>query len=122
MMLKRELLYFMIFVIFASIVLIIFYKRGTTSDPCEIQKELYKIKIDSGLVINKYIDSENHAMKTLTVKTNDGDYQLLFIHYENWAAFDSVKIMDEISKSPNSFVFVVNNEFTFELKLDCEYN
>jgi hypothetical protein len=119
-------IYYMVFfgTVMIGIMGLIFYRntRGSSpEDPCEIHKELFVIRIDSGVIKDKYVDRENHAMKTVILNTNDKDYELLFIPYDNWTNFDTVKVNDIISKPPNSFVFSVNNQFKFELKLDCKY-
>jgi hypothetical protein len=121
-MIRKESLYFMIFVIVVGALAIVFHKRGTTSDPCEIHRELFTIEIDSGRITNKYIDRDNHAIKTVIVNAEGKDYSMLFIPYDNWTDFDKIKINDVITKNANSFTFTVNNEFGFTLKLECKFN
>jgi hypothetical protein len=122
-MIRKELIYFMIFIILISILVIAFYEQGADpSDPCDFHHELFALAIDSGKVTEKYIDRENHAIKTLVISVQGRDYELLLTPYENWPDFEAIEIDDIISKEPNSFNFSVNKNFSFKLKLDCNYN
>jgi hypothetical protein len=123
---KRDIIQVIFFgIMMIALAGIIFFRDprvSSSGDPCEIHKELFAIEIDSGVVKEKYVDRENHAMKTVVFNVNNKDYELLFIPYDNWTDFDRIKINDVIRKLPNSFVFFVDNGFKFELKLDCKYN
>ncbi len=124
-MIRKDIFYI---VFFGGIIIvmmgIIFFRntRGKSpEDLCEIHKELFNIQMDSGYVVDKYVDRKNHAIKTVILNSNGKNYRLLFIPYDNWRDFDSVKVNDMVVKKPYSFDFVVNNEFAFTLKLTCAY-
>lgn len=75
--------------------------RGTSSeDPCEIHRKLFTVEIDSGLVIDKYIDRSNYAMKTVVINAHGRNYMLLFIPFDNWDDFERIQRNDVIRKSP----------------------
>lgn len=121
---KRISFFQIVFVVVVMIgLLFLINNRGTSSeDPCEIHKKFFMAKIDSGLVIDKYIDRRNHAMKTVVIDANGENYMLLFIPFDNWDDFERIQRSDLIRKSKDTFALTVNNEFSFELKFDCKYN
>jgi hypothetical protein len=97
-------------------------QRDELNFECEHHKDLYHRQV-VGFIIEHYVDSVDHARRTVIIRDHNGkDYEVWFSPYNNWNDFERIKVNDVISKSPNSFVFLVNNEFKFELKLECKYN
>ena len=123
-MMSKQQGYYAIFlgILIVGLMLLIYTKNSSPDDPCEIHRNLFEIKIDSGRVQDKYVDRDNHAMKTVIISSEGKSYKLLFIAYRNWEDFDKIEINDVISKPGNSFSFKINNEFQFNLRLDCEYS
>lgn len=121
-MIRKETLFFMLLVIVIGSIAVLFFKRGVSSDPCETHRELFLTEIDSGRVTDKYIDQENHAIKTIILSVNKESYEIQFIPYDNWTDFDKIRINDLVKKPSNSFLFSINHDYTFLLMLDCEYS
>ncbi len=109
----------MLVVIFISALIIVFVKPSKSNS--DMHKELFIDQIEHGLIINKFIDYDNHALKTVEIKTNAKTYKVLFIPYDNWTDFEKINIGDSISKPPKSFHFRINNEYEFQLKLERDY-
>ena len=81
----------MIFVI--GLLLIIPNKRlGESSDVCKIHKELFQSKFDSAIVSEKYIDTKNHALETVKIKTSDKILTIYFIPDVNSDDFEIIKM------------------------------
>lgn len=91
-------------------------------DNCDHHKELFMDSIKSGVVLQKYVDNVNHAVKTVQVRSMGKTYDVLFIPFHNWQDFDSVKVGDSVYKPARSFRFTLNGRHTFVLNYECAYN
>jgi hypothetical protein len=121
-MTKRDLFYALTFGIAMMGFLFFMWTRGTSpEDPCLVHKELFFAKIESGIVVSKMIEKENHGAKKITIKIKDKTYEMEFIHYDNWTDFERINVDDVISKPAKSFHFIVNETSEFDLKYDCSY-
>jgi hypothetical protein len=119
---KSKLLIFIGGILTAILLFFLIRKVGQRDElnlVCAYHKDLYNNHV-VGVITDHYVDSTDHARRTVII--NDQyrkEYEVWFIPYENWADFDKIKVNDTINKQPHSFVFLVNNEFRFELKLEC---
>jgi hypothetical protein len=110
----------MIFVI--GLLLIIPNTRlGESSDVCEIHKELFQSKLDSAIVIEKYIDTKNHALETVKIKTIDKTLTIYFIPDVNSGDFEIIQIGDVVSKREHTFELNVLTKKVMTLDYHCKY-
>jgi hypothetical protein len=86
---------------------------------CRSYKDIYQIQLDSGVVIKKFINYENHAKKTVLIKEGNKTYEIFFLLKENYSDFERINLMDKISKPANSLLFKVNNLKQFEFIVEC---
>ena len=101
---------------------IYFYsERDKPSYICEYHKHFYLAELLSGRVIEKYIDKENHAIKTVFIKDNVKIFRILMISDSNINDYEKLKVGDIINKSPKALTLKVNNKYQFKLDIDCKY-
>ena len=101
---------------------IYFYsERDKPSYICEYHKDFYLAALSSGSVIEKYIDTEKHAIKTVLINEGGKVFKIYMIAYPNWKDYEMLKVGDLITKKPKSFDFKVNDDYQFELEMDCKY-
>ena len=106
------------------ILLMLIFRIGdktVSNDPCELHRELFFSEITSGVIIDKFIEKENHATKKAIIKDLNKTYEVLFMPYANWTDFEKIRIGDSITKPSNSFHFSVNHNGDFQLDFQCEY-
>lgn len=119
---KTDLFYLVFFTIVMSGLFFLMNTRGTTSDdPCELHKELYFQEIDSGIVVDKVTETENHSLQKVKIKSKDKYYILILMLWANQRDFENINIGDSISKPAKSFHFRNNNGYEFEVKFKCTY-
>jgi hypothetical protein len=116
---KKSLIYFMLVAIAAMIVA--YLTVGTTSNICEMHRKLFLTPLQSGVVTNKFIDTENHSFETIIIEEADKSFTLLLVPDSNDSDFEKIKIGDTITKTSKSFLFTINSNHQFEFKIDCEY-
>jgi hypothetical protein len=119
MTIRKWQLYFMLFAIACMITIIL--TVGQTSNICEMHKDLFFAHIRSGVVIEKFIDKENHSFETIVIKDGDTSLTLLLIPDANDRDFDHINVSDSITKSANSFRFIINKKYEFEFQIDCNF-
>ncbi|MEB3347730.1 hypothetical protein U6A24_19795 [Aquimarina gracilis] len=104
--------------IFPIIAFIFIYLNINQIPSC---KEAYKLQKDvmySGTVQNKYIDTNNHMLRTIEL-TNNGGMHKLVLSYDKSNLFDYVSKKDSIVKSKGGYgVLVYRNGSITEIKLD----
>lgn len=120
MKINNSAIYFMLVFILISAGIIIFTKPRQSPN-CNWHKELFFDEIRSGVIINKFIDYDNHAIKMVELKAKNKTYKILFIPSDNMADFESIKIGDTVSKPIKSFQFTLNRGYKFQLKYNCAY-
>lgn len=116
---KKGLVYFML----GAIVLmtITYLTVRPTSEICELHEKLFLDSLNSGRVVNKFVDSANHSIETVVIKEDDRLYKLLLVPDINDKDFEKIRVNDKITKSARSFVFKLNDHYEFEFKIDCEF-
>ena len=78
----------------------------------------------SGIVINKYIDYENHAYKTIKFTSNEKVNESILFVLDKSSAYDFIAEGDSIAKNKGDLMVRVYRDFTLrEFKLDygCEH-
>lgn len=119
---KNNIPYFIIMGVSMILVLVFtITDKSTSSDPCDLHRVLFLGEITSGVVIDKFIEKENHATKKVIIKELNKTYEVLFTPYANWTDFEKIRIGDSITKPSNSFHFSVNHNGDFQLDFQCDY-
>ncbi|MCU0397149.1 MAG: hypothetical protein MUC73_03505 [Cyclobacteriaceae bacterium] len=119
MVIRKWQTYFMLVAIAGMIIILL--TVGKTSDICKMHEELFHAHLTSGVVINKFLDKENHSFETVVIQEGDKSFTLLLVPDANDKDFEHIKVKDKITKNLNSFRFVVNGEYEFEFQIDCNY-
>jgi hypothetical protein len=106
------------------ILILVFIVTDKTNyhDPCELHRELFLNEITSGVVIDKFIEKENHAKKKVFIKELNKTYEVSFTFYANWTDFEEISIGDSITKPPKSFHLRVNHKRDIQLDFQCDYS
>lgn len=112
----------MFWVSFVLLFSAISYFTTKQENVCIIMRDFFLADVTNGVIVEKYIDSRNHAIRTIIIEASEKRYKVLFIHYDNWNDFDRLSVGDTLEKPLNSFKFLVKNGFTFELQYDCDYS
>lgn len=121
MKINNSAIYFMLaFILIAALIIVFVEPRDSTH--CDEHKELFFHEIKSGIITEKFIDYDNHALKIVVLKANNRSYKMLFVPYDNWNDFERIRVGDTISKSLKSFHFTINKDYVFQLKYDCPYS
>lgn len=89
---------------------------------CHILKDIYHPAIEKGVIVEKYVDTKNHAIMTVIIDDNGKRYKVVFIPFDNWNDFNRLTVGDTLEKPLNSFKFLVKNGFEFQLQNDCDYS
>lgn len=79
-------------------------------------------KITSGVVIDKFIEKDNHGKKKVIIKELNKTYEVSFTFYANWTDFEGISIGDSITKPPKSFHLRVNHNKDIQLDFQCDYS
>ena len=119
MALKKWQLYFMLFTIAGMIAILLTVRK--TSYICEIHEDLFRSQLKSGIVVRKFVDKANHSFETVVIQEGDKSFTLLLVPDANDKDFERIKVNDQITKASNSFHFLVNSEYAFEFKIDCDF-
>lgn len=109
----------MIIAIGAMIITVLTVPRN--SNICDIHKELFLTSLNSGIIVDKFVDKENHSFKTIIIKENDKLFTLLLVPDLNDLDFARLKINSKINKNSKSFRFKVDNSFEFDFRIDCNF-
>ena len=88
---------------------------------CLERDYLYNKRFNS-LVIDKYIDSNNHCNKTLLLKDiNNNKKENVYFINENSGFYERARVNDTLFKEKNSLDIIINNEKSIHrLKYDCD--
>lgn len=119
MLIKKWQMYFMLAAI--AVMIVILLTVGRTSDICKMHKELFLTQLESGLVVKKFVDKENHSFETVVIEEHGKSFTLLLIPDANDKDFERIRVNDRITKRANSFQFVINNDYEFQYKVDCDF-
>lgn len=117
---KKHILF--ILILFSIAVLIklsgVFESRSVF---CLEKDYLYKKGFNS-LVIDKYIDSNNHCNKTLLLKDiNNNKKENVYFINENSGFYEKARVNDTLFKEKNSLDIIINHEKAIHsLKYDCD--
>ncbi|WP_186755890.1 hypothetical protein [Echinicola salinicaeni] len=95
---------------------------GRDSINCELHKDVFQSEINDARVVDKYIDYKNHGYKIVKMVAGEEKFSLYFHLVENERDFDRIMVSDKISKDRNSFIFEVNNSYSFKLGYNCSYD
>ncbi|RAV98884.1 hypothetical protein [Pseudochryseolinea flava] len=118
-MTKNSMLYFMILVILGMIVMLLSVKPSNSL--CKKHEDLFHSEIKSGMVIEKFIDTLNHATETVVFVDGNKKYILLLIPDSNNKDFEKIRVRDKITKVPNSFQFTLNDSYKFTFDIQCDF-
>jgi len=107
--------------VYLSFLLMIIFFMYHFKSPNKIRSTKFKDDISkefNSIVINKYIDKENHGYNTCLFKNKDNTIKFIF-GFDRSGLFEYIEIGDSIIKpSGDSLVIVKRNEIVKEFMLD----
>ena len=125
-MINRRIAFVVLCAVFMAMLLIFLIlrlsHRKELNFVCEHHEDFYRTKI-IGSVICHYVDSKDHARRTIVIRDQNGkEYVVWFIPYDNWVDFDHIRIKNVVKKEANSFTFTADNERIVHLQYNCNYD
>ena len=91
-------------------------------DEC-VYQEYFKNREWNGKIVDKYLDKENHAYPTLSVKNKRGIYEIQDGILSDFENFELIEIGDSISKIKGELIahlYKSTGETELESDFDCE--
>ena len=122
---KLHFLIYLFIIIFPLIVIGLFISSQPSSNymRCMIV-ERFKEQNYSGVIVDKYIDEENHSNETLIVQNRDKKSTIIDFIYLPREDFNIIQIGDSIFKeSGDEFILMKRDSIhhKFYLEVDCDY-
>ena len=96
--------------------------NSTSSIKCEYQ-EYFKNREWNGNIVNKYLDKENHAYRTISVESDDRTYKIQGQILSESNNYELIQIGDSISKIKGETIvhlYKAGGEFELKLDFDCD--
>ena len=90
-------------------------------DECEYQ-EYFRNREWNGKIVDKYLDKENHAYQTISIKNNNGIYKIQNGILSEFNNYELIQIGDSISKVKGELkahLFKPNREMELKSDFDC---
>ena len=89
----------------------------------EAYLEFYDLSFN-GLVLKKYIDHSNHALKTIDLKySNDITWSIVYFNFDYSGLYEYIQEYDSIVKRENSYrvtVYRGDNTIEFDVDYQCQ--
>ena len=96
--------------------------KSTNRIKCEYQ-EYFKNREWNGIVVNRYLDEENHDFKTISVENDDRAYKIQGQILSEFNNYDLIQVGDSISKIKGELMvhlYKSTEEIELKLEFDCE--
>ena len=91
-------------------------------DECEYQ-EYFRNREWNGKIVDKYLDKENHAYQTISIKNDSGIYKIQDGILSDFNNYELIEIGDSISKTKGELkaqLYKRNGEMELKSDFDCE--
>jgi hypothetical protein len=121
-MLKQYKFFIIGWIFFALLFFAISYFTPDKENVCIIMRDFFQADVKNGVIVEKFVDAKNHAIKTVIIEDNERRYKVIFVPYDNWVDFERLTVGDTLSKPVNSFKFFGKNGEDFQLHFDCDYS
>lgn len=110
-------------IIFCIAPIVFFFIRSffTSSHLCELSSKFKKSEYN-GVVIDKYLDQKNHRTKTITIKVNESNIDLI-LPRDTSSFFDFIVLGDSLFKEEQqNFIGVYRKDSlkTFKIYFGCD--
>lgn len=110
------------FLVIIGLIMFFIFVENTKDDNCRKTAIYYNNMQIEGVIIDKFIDYNNHAEKT--IKINSYDSILIYRKYKDVSGlYEFVQSDDSIVKKSGSMevkVIRINREYLFQIDFDCE--
>jgi len=117
-------IHYLFIIVFPIVLVVIFFTSGPSSNfnRCEIV-EHFKEREYKGIVVDKYIDTEQHATETVILQNGKSILKIYDFSYLNKNNYNQIQNNDSLSKkSGKKFITLKKDSLYIKFHLNINYN